>query len=406
MSALERPRLRPHLEAIPDRYDPRYVLIWDRLGLSTGPRRVSVQEYRWMRLFDGERSLRDVQIEAIRQSGGFRVSLDRFAELVEKMDSALYLDGPRFRERLAKPIREPACLGCYEPEPEALRQQIRRCFTGAGGPGLPAASSSLKKTNSLRAVLVPHIDFARGGAAYAWGYKEVFEQIEASLFVIIGTSHFSHERFTLTRKHFKTPLGIVPTDQQYIDRLVAYYGDGLFDDELAHLPEHSIELEVVFLQYLYEGKKAIRIVPLVVGSFEDCVVDKRAPSATPNIRRMIEAISRVDRETHEPICYIISGDLAHLGPRFGDPELVSAAQLSHSRAQDKAILRRVERCDTAGYFEIVAQEADRRRICGFPPTYTLLGAVQPRFGRILNYDLYTHPYGQESVSYASTAFYE
>ena len=80
-------------------------------------------------------------------------------------------------------------------------------------------------------------------------------------------------RFTLTRKHFQTPLGIVPTDQGYIDRLVAHYGDGLFEDEVrAHLPEHSIELEVVLLHYLYEGKRDIRIVPLVVGSFEDCVL--------------------------------------------------------------------------------------------------------------------------------------
>ena len=69
-------------------------------------------------------------------------------------------------------------------------------------------------------------------------------------------------RFTLTRKHFQTPLGLAQTDQAYIDRLVAHYGDGLFDDELtAHLPEHSIELEVVFLQYLYPDSP-FRIVPL------------------------------------------------------------------------------------------------------------------------------------------------
>ena len=55
--------------------------------------------------------------------------------------------------------------------------------------------------------------------------------------MIVGTSHYSSHRFTLTRKDFKTPLGVVPTDQGYIDRLVRHYGDGLFDDELlAHLP--------------------------------------------------------------------------------------------------------------------------------------------------------------------------
>ena len=104
------------------------------------------------------------------------------------------------------------------------------------------------------------------------------ERTDASLFVIIGTSHYSTHRFTLTRKHFKTPLGITPTDQGYIDALVRHYGEGLFDDEPNHLPEHSIELEVVFLQYVFEHRRPIRIVPLVVGSFHDCVAAESQPN--------------------------------------------------------------------------------------------------------------------------------
>src|SRR5262249_35111678 len=159
-------------------------------------------------------------------------------------------------------------------------------------------------------------------------------------FVIVGTSHQPvRQRFTLTRKHFKTPLGIAPTDQAYLDRLVAHYGDGLFEDEfLAHLPEWSIELEVVFLQYLYEGRKPFRIVPLVVGSFQDSVETGSLPSFRADVGRMIEALRRAEAETPEPICYLISGDLAHIGPKFGDPVPVAEPFLSHSRAQDHALL--------------------------------------------------------------------
>ena len=46
---------------------------------------------------------------------------------------------------------------------------------------------------------------------------------------------------------------------------------------------------------------------------------------------MIEALQRVEAETTEPICYIISGDLAHIGPKFGDPEPVDEPVLEHSR---------------------------------------------------------------------------
>jgi AmmeMemoRadiSam system protein B len=257
----------------------------------------------------------------------------------------------------------------------------------------------------LRAALVPHIDYARGGATFAWGFKEVFERTAASLFVIIGTSHYSAHRYTLTCKDFKTPLGIVPTDQQYIDRLVAHYGDGLFDDEISHLPEHSIELEVVFLQYLYENRRPIRIVPLVVGSFQDSVLTESLPVFRPDVARMIEALRCVEAETPEPICYIISGDLAHIGPKFEDPEPVSEPQLAHSQRQDRLLMQQAEAADPAGYFQVIAEEQDRRRICGLPPTYTLLEAIRPKRGKLLHYDQYVEPRGYESVSFASVAFY-
>jgi AmmeMemoRadiSam system protein B len=337
----------------------------------------------------------------VRAAGGRLLPLELFTALVQKLDDARFLDGPRFREALAGPVREPSCIGCYSGNPDTLRQQLRHLFTDARGPGLPREP---RPDGRLRAALIPHIDYGRGGVTYAWGFKEVFERSEASLFVIIGTSHYSSHRFTLTRKHFKTPLGVAPTDQAYVDRLVAHYGNGLFDDEhVAHLPEHSIELEVVFLQYLYEGRRPIRIVPLVVGSFHDCVADGSAPAARQDVARMVEALRRADAQTKEPVCYLISGDLAHIGPKFGDPQPVAEPLLTHSREQDNALLRQTEAADPHGYFRVIADERDGRRICGLPPTYLTLEALRPGAGKVLHYDQYVHP--RESVSFASMAFY-
>jgi AmmeMemoRadiSam system protein B len=302
------------------------------------------------------------------------------------------------------PVRLPRCVGCYEGDPDLLRRQLPGLFTAPGGPGMPRPC---RADGNLRAVLVPHIDYARGGATYAWGFKEIVEKTDAALFVILGTSHYSQHRFTLTRKDFQTPLGIVPTDQGFIDRLIGHYGHGLFDDEwLAHLPEHSIELEVVFLQYLYEGRRPIRIVPLVVGPFFDCVAGGVPPNTRPDIVRMAEALRRAEAETAEPVCYVISGDLAHIGPKFNDPLPLTPGRLKHSREQDYALLRQAEMGRHAGYFRIIAEEADARNICGLPPTFTFLEAVRPGQGRLLHYDQYVHPRGHESVSFASMAFYE
>lgn len=396
------PRLRPGLAAALDDRDPSYVIVWDQLRLGDRPQRLSLLEFGWMRMFNGERSLRDIQAEAMRQANGQLLPLEMFTNLVERLDVALFLEGPRYRARLADPIREPSCIGCYEGEPGALRRQLEGLFTGPGGPGLPGQQTP---DGQLRAALVPHIDYQRGGATFAWGFKEIVERSDASLFVIIGTSHYSGHRFTLTRKDFKTPLGIVRTDQGYIDRLVAHYGDGLFDDEVAHLPEHSIELEVVLLQYLYENRRPFRIVPLVVGSFHDCVEAEEPPAAQPDIARMIEALRRTEAEAAEPICYLISGDLAHVGPKFGDREPVAEPFLTQSRDRDQAILHQTEAADPDGFFRVIAGEADSRRICGLPPTYTLLEAIRPPRGKVLHYDQYVHPRGHESVSFASVAFY-
>jgi AmmeMemoRadiSam system protein B len=353
-------------------------------------------------MFDGRRTLRDVQAEAMQLAGGQLIPLALFEQLVERLESALFLDSPQFRESVNGPVREPSCIGCYDGDPEALRRQLRKLFTAKDGPGLPQEK---KPDGNLRAALIPHIDYTRGGHTFAWGFKEVFERTEASLFVIIGTSHYSPHRYTLTRKQFKTPLGIVPTDQAYIDRLVQHYGDGLFDDEICHLPEHSIELEVVFLQYLYENRRPVRIVPLVVGPFQDSVEANSLPALRPDVARMIEALGKAEAEANEPVCYIISGDLAHIGPKFEDPEPVTEPTLAYSRAQDDAILKQAEAADAAGYFQVIADEGDRRRICGLPPTYTLLEAIRPRRGKVLHYDQYAHPIGYESVSFASVAFY-
>jgi AmmeMemoRadiSam system protein B len=402
MTVMECPRLRTGLAADLDENDPRYIYLWDKLRVSQEPQRLSLVEFTWVRLFDGKRTLREIQTEAMRQLDGTLIPIERFTALAERLDGALLLDGPKFRERLEGPIREPSCLGCYAKDPAELRCQLRGLFTGKHGPGLPLAK---KVDGKLRAALIPHIDYNRGGTTFAWGFKEVFEHTDASLFVIIGTSHCSTERYTLTRKDFKTPLGVAKTDQNYIDRLVNHYGDGLFDDETAHLPEHSIELEVVFLQYLYEECRPFRIVPLVVGPFQDAVDSDKLPSRFPDIGRMVEALRRVEGEIEEPICYIISGDLAHIGPKFGDPDPVKEPFLARSRSQDQLILQQTEKAGADGYFRVIAEEKDERRICGLPPTYTVLEAVRPSSGKVLHYDQYADRRGFESVSFASVAFY-
>jgi AmmeMemoRadiSam system protein B len=396
------PRLRPGLSASRDSRSTEHIYLYDTWRQSPKPLRLTLAEYRLAEQMNGQRALSQLLETslALPASGGSAM----VHSLLARLDEGLYLDGPRWQARLAAPVREPACIGTYAADAQELRQQLLELFTDRESSGLP--DPNVKANGRLRAVLAPHIDYGRGGRTYTWAFKELVEQTTSSLFVIIGTSHYSRHRFTLTRKHFKTPLGVVPTDQDYIDRLEKYYGPALFADEYqAHLPEHSIELEVVLLQYLLAESRPIRIVPLVVGSFHDAVLDRQQPSSSTDVERMMKALVQLEAELPEPPAYIISGDLAHIGPKFGDSMAVHHDWLMQSRAGDEALIEAAEAGNFTAYADLISAEEDRRRICGYPPTYTLLQALKPSSGRLLHYDQYIHPQGYESVSFASMAFY-
>jgi MEMO1 family protein len=392
-----RPQLRPSVRPGPTAEETR-IMLYDAQRLVPGVVVISKQALPLLRNMNGGPTLAEIA----RSVGDSPGALEAITDLVRGLDDALLLQSDYFVDYVRGPHRLPSCIGCYPEQPEAIRQQLSELFTGPGGPGLPTPRTT---PGSLRAVYVPHMDYARGGVTYGHAFKELVEQSNAKLFFIIATSHYSPERFTLTRKNFQTPLGVVPTDQASIDVLEQHYGPGLFDDEVAHLPEHSVELEVLLLQYLLEGKRPFRIVPLLVGSFSDCVVSRGSPAEAEDIPRMVKALQSAEAAAHEEVCYIISGDLAHIGPKFQHPKPVDEPWLVQSRAQDEKLLGCFAKADVDGFFDVIAAEQDERNICGLPPAWVALKASQPQSGKVLHYGRFVHPTGHESVSFAAAGFY-
>lgn len=396
----DRPLLRTNLQAHRGN-EIGSVILSDPFRLGGGPLEMSRVTFDIVRLFNGERTLEQVGQASAKLFGGRAVPEETLRNLLDGLDRAMYLVNARLEERLTRPDRPPSCIGCYDEDPAVAREQLRELFTESGLPGAPGCR--IASDGEVRAVLLPHMDYGRGGVTYGHGFKELVERTDASLFVVIATSHFSPRRFSLTRQNFTSPLGRVETDQAYVDRIVAAYGDGLFDDPFAHVSEHSIELEVVGMQFAFGGKP-FRIVPLLVGSFFDCVEERMRPSDRDDVARMVAALRSAEAAAGEKVCYVISGDLAHIGPKFDDDDLVSAEQLAHSKSQDERLIEKAVAADGDAYFDVIADEQDARRICGLPPTYLTLAAVRPRSGKLLHYGRYEHPEGFESVSFASMCF--
>src|SRR5205823_9219918 len=99
--------------------------------------------------------LREIQAAAMGKVGGALLRLDRFLDLARRLDDALLLEGPRWRQHSEHPVREPACIGCYSGDAAVLDEQLRDMFTRPKGPGLP---QPLQPDGQLRAALLPHID--------------------------------------------------------------------------------------------------------------------------------------------------------------------------------------------------------------------------------------------------------
>jgi MEMO1 family protein len=262
-------------------------------------------------------------------------------------------------------------------------------------------------------ILAPHIDPMRGGRVYAAAYRPLRHDAPADRFVIFGTAHAPlGEWFSVTRKDFDTPLGPVRTDRAFCDRLQERLSAtilgrrlNLFGDELAHRREHSLEFQAVFLQYLFGKTHSFRIVPILVNSFQHLIAGGETPENAMEVHAFVKALRETMAEQPGRSCCISSADLAHLGPRFGDGRPVDEKRLRRQAGDDRKLLRRLCRGDSRGFFDLVARNNDRNRICGLAPTYLMLRTLGLVRGRVLDYTQAVEPDGSACVTFAAAAIH-
>jgi AmmeMemoRadiSam system protein B len=409
VEAYEYPRLRP-VEAFPAVVSGQEVLcLRDPQQYCEAVVYVPAQTASILGLFDGQHSVLDIQ-EAFARRFGTLLFREQLLQVIRSLDEHLLLDSPRFADHRSEVeegfhrARARAALlagKSYPSDPTALRQQLDSYLTVPDGPGdaLPSPSAA-----SLAGLVVPHVDFARGGPCYARGYREVEGSPSTDRWVILGTVHAPIARpFALTRKDFETPLGTVETDQGFMDRLLAGLGSDYLEDELAHRGEHSIEFQAVFLRHRTPSTGPVRIVPVLCGSFQRFVEERRSPGEDREIDAFVAAVRDTMARLGGRTVVMASADLAHVGPRFGDPRQITPGQLREVADADREMLGSVEAGDAEAFFRAVAWDGDRRRICGLPPIYALLRLLPGARGRTLRYSQWADPQG--AVTFAAVALY-
>ncbi len=406
---MDYPKLR-NVNAFPTQIQgQRVICIQDPQGLSQRAVFLPLTLFFIVSLFDGKHSIRDIQAEYMRKYGELLFS-EKVEEIINQLDANLLLDSDRFRETLEKerqdfrysPTREAAFTGTsYHPDPKTLRGQIEGYFFPPDGPGKPRMENP---SGALKGIIAPHIDFQRGGPCYAFAHKEVKEGSNADLFVILGTAHVEMKNyFALTRKEFNTPLGTAKCNEDFIEELLSECHWDPFEDEIVHKREHSIEFQLVFLQFLYPGKP-LEIVPVLCRSFHETIDRSVSPKEIPQIREFIAGLKKAIRSIDRRVCLIASADLAHIGLQFGD-KTPASSMLRETRDRDLEMLAYAEKVDAEGFYESIRKEGDRRRVCGFPCIYVLLNMNEAGEGRLLKYAQSHNPETQSAVTFASLAFY-
>jgi MEMO1 family protein len=401
------PRLRA-VEAFPVEQDgQRYLALRDPAGYTSAVILLPADLLDVLALFDGEHGIADIQAAIMRRDGELieRAQIDK---LRAALDEQGFLDSPAFARRRAaidgtflSAARRPAhhAGGAYADDPARLRTTMDGFFVPPAGPGPIGRFQG----GGLRGLVAPHIDFHRGGHAYAWAYRELAERGDADVFVIFGTCHagLAHP-FALTRKDFETPLGPARTDRDFVEALAGRARQDCFAAEPAHRNEHSIEFQAVFLQYLYGGRREIAIVPVLTSFVHEALARGRQPEDDRRVPAFLDALAETAAATGRRVVFIAGADLAHMGPRFGDPEPITPAELAVIDREDRQMLAAVEAGDAVAFFESARRDNDRRRICGLSPIYTLLRTLDGAPGRLRRYGQWPDPEGV--VSFASVVF--
>ena len=282
--------------------------------------------------------------------------------------------------------RKTAQAGFFYPGGEtACREGLQECL---------ASQRQFDFAQPIVAAVVPHAGWAFSGPTAGKVYQAIDRQGAPETFVIFGAVHVSGVNKAALWKEgqWQTPLGDVTVDAESA-KLLLQASHGLVDENPhAHLREHSIEVQIPFIKYLFPNAK---IVPVMVPTLDDAVA-------------LGEHAARIFAEKN--VIALGSTDMTHYGSRFGFQPVGSGTKAlewvknnNDQRMLDKMINLAVE--------EIIAEAMAHHNACGagaIAATLSFARARQRSSGKLLEYttswDVYPERDIDSFVGYAGLVF--
>ncbi len=248
----------------------------------------------------------------------------------------------------------------YESNPQSLKERIEWTFTHPLGPGRVPKASSERKKRSIGFVS-PHAGYIYSGPVAAHTYFRIAEEGNPDTFIILGPNHtgFGATIAVWAEGSWETPLGEAPVDEELAAEIIR---NSRFakPDTVAHSEEHSIEVQLPFLQYLF-GK--VSIVPISM-MYQTPQTSKDLADA------ILKAVEKLGRD----IIIIASSDMSHYEPH------------DVAVAKDKLAIGKIIDLDPEGLYNVVMDK--NISMCGVGPVMTLLyyaKAVEGKGAELLKY---------------------
>jgi AmmeMemoRadiSam system protein B len=241
-------------------------------------------------------------------------------------------------------LRRPAVAGMfYEGTAEALRAQVESCFLHNFGPGkLPTINPDGPR--KILGLVCPHAGYVYSGAVAANAFFSLAQDGKPKTFVILGPNHtgYGNPLSGVREGAWRTPLGDVQIDTEVADAIGSE--TTLLDmDDVAHRHEHSIEVQLPFLQYIYGN--SFKFVPI-------CFLMQDLESAQEIGSALAEALNDKDAVV------IASSDFTHYESG------------SSVNRKDSAALKAVEALDEKRFYSIL--ESEKVSACGYAPIAALM----------------------------------
>jgi AmmeMemoRadiSam system protein B len=385
--------------------DPEHpgLLIRDPLKFSDAMLLIPPQLVECLACFDGEQTSLDLRANLVRITGEIQIG-ELEKHLFDTLSQAGFLEDETFEvqrlarvnEFIAAPRRDASHAGsAYPNDAEEARKTISEFMQGA----LPAGSE-----DSLIGIAAPHVSPFGGWESYRDAYSAMLPSYQDRTFVVLGTSHYGEpDSFGLTRKPFVTPFGETVTDGRLVDELAQAAPEAIHMEDYCHAIEHSIEFQVLFLQYLYGPN--IRILPILCGSFLRSIYQGGKPEGNEHVQRFFDGLGNLSAREGSKLFWVLGVDMAHMGRRYGDQMIARAeeGEMAAVAERDKRRIERLTEADPQGFWELVQENHDDLKWCGSSPMYTLLKAVPQARGTLRRYQQWNID-EQSVVSFAAIAF--